>query len=111
MGMSDWKKVLELAVSNPELIGALFFVLTILIGIVVTAASLAWLIRGLIAKERVEAINECLALASSQLQDLRQRLDLATAEQSKLQQQIHAHAAPEKIAATAASSLNSLLSA
>ena len=93
--MPDWKKVFELTVSNPDLIIAFVYLVIVIGG---GAFALAWMLRGLIAKERVNVLQDHLKQAGTLLQDSKEKLELAVTEQGKLQQQVQNRAAPEKIA-------------
>ena len=82
------------------------------------AATAGWWLRGHIARERVDVLRERIAvreerirLLGERLQDTDQKLSLATSEQARLQEQIEAKEAPEKLAATAAAALRHLQSA
>jgi len=111
MGWPDWEKVLGLAVSHPELIGALVYIGIFLLGIAGAAASLAWFLRGVFDKGEIRNLESLVRLLDRQLEEAKRRIAQATEEGMKARQQIQTHKSQEEIVATLTDSLGSLQNA
>lgn len=104
----DWNEVLELALQHPDLIRAILYILAFWCVAIGVAAVITWLLRGAIDRGQIRRLESTVSLLEKQVEYTEDRLDMAIAEQSRLEKKIRAKEPDVSIEKTAATALNFL---